>query len=124
MSKIFIFLCGILIIASMPVQAEEMAVTDGAPAFSAAEQSHPTWTLTAGHAVGQELQLWGEKAGWKVVWNMSQDWSVPASVMFVGEFSDVAAEVIKTLASNGALIHAQFFEGNKTMVVTGAGASG
>lgn len=81
------------------------------------------WALTAGQTVGHELQAWGEKAGWKVIWNMQKDWSVPASTKFEGEFPVVAAEVIKTLASNGALIRAQFFEGNKTMVVTGPGVS-
>lgn len=83
----------------------------------------PTWTLTAGHTVGQELQVWGKTAGWKVIWDMQKDWSVPASTVFSGEFPTVAADVIKTLASNGALIHAQFFEGNKTIVVTGPGVS-
>lgn len=81
----------------------------------------PTWTLTANHTIGQDLQAWGEKAGWRIIWNLQKDWTIPASTIFTGEFPTVAAEVVKTLASNGALIHAQFFEGNKTMVVTGPG---
>lgn len=80
----------------------------------------PKWTLEAGETVGHELQKWGEKANWKVVWNLQKDWTVPAATVFEGEFSTVAAEVIQTLAANGALIHAQFYEGNNTMVVTGA----
>lgn len=83
----------------------------------------PIWTLTAGHTIGKELQTWGEQAGWKIIWNMPKDWAIPASTQFSGEFPTAAAEVIKTLSSNGALIHAQFFEGNKTMVVTGPGVS-
>lgn len=80
----------------------------------------PKWTLEAGATIGHELQKWGDKANWKVVWNLQKDWTVPASTVFEGEFATVAAEVIQTLAANGALIHAQFYEGNNTMVVTGA----
>ena len=83
----------------------------------------PEWTLTAGDTIGHDLQIWADKAGWKVIWSMQKDWTVPASTIFSGEFPVVAGEVIKTLASNGALIHAQFYEGNKTMVVTGPGVS-
>ncbi|MBV5332788.1 toxin co-regulated pilus biosynthesis Q family protein, partial [bacterium] len=82
-----------------------------------------TWTLTAGNTVGRELQAWGQKSGWKVIWNMSQDWSVPAAASFFGDFESAAAEVITTLAGNGALVRAQFFQGNRTMVVTGPGTS-
>jgi len=78
------------------------------------------WTLEAGETIGHELQKWGDKAGWKVVWGMQKDWTVPASTVFEGEFSKVAGAVIQTLAANGALIHAQFYEGNNTMVITGA----
>jgi hypothetical protein len=82
-----------------------------------------TWTLTAGNTVGRELQAWGQKCGWKVIWNMPQDWSVPAAASFFGDFESAAAEVITTLAGNGALVRAQFFQGNRTMVVTGPGTS-
>lgn len=81
------------------------------------------WTLPAGHAIGQALQTWGEKAGWKVMWSMTKDWSIPASTTFTGDFQTAASDVIKTLAANGALIRAAFYEGNKTMVVTGPGVA-
>lgn len=83
----------------------------------------PVWTMTAGRTVGQELQGWGAKAGWKVIWNMPKDWSVPASTTFSGDFKEVAADVIKTLAANGALVRAQFYDGNKTMIVNGPGVA-
>lgn len=87
------------------------------------KKTEPVWTLAAGRTVGQELQAWGDKAGWKVIWSMPKDWSVPASTSFSGDFPTVAADVIKTLAANGALVRAQFFEGNNTMVVTGPGVA-
>lgn len=81
----------------------------------------PLWTLTAGKSIGQELTTWADKAGWKVIWNLPNDWTIPADTTYEGEFSDAAAKVIETLAGNGALIRSQFYEGNKTMVINGPG---
>lgn len=108
--------------AVMPLSEPVVAAAQGAapqPSQEARPSSSTTWTLTAGNTVGQELQAWGEKAGWKVIWNMPKDWSVPASTNFTGGFQAAASEVIKTLATNGALVRARFFEGNNTMIVTG-----
>ncbi len=79
------------------------------------------WTMTAGHSVGRELTVWGKKAGWKVIWSLSTDWTVPAAASFSGDFKTAASDVIETLVTNGALIRAKFWDGNKTMVVTGPG---
>ena len=124
-------LCCVLSAMVMSAKAELTVLDEGAAATKQMALKDilvpikplPVWTLTGGQSVGHELKAWGEKAGWQVVWNLSTDWSVPASTQFSGEFPAVAAEVIKTLAANGALIHAQFFEGNKTLVVTGPGVS-
>jgi hypothetical protein len=85
-------------------------------------QPLPAWTLEANHTIGQELQRWADKAGWKIFWNMQQDWAVPATTTFNGSFEDVAGDVIKTLAENGAIIRATIYRGNKTMVVAAPGA--
>lgn len=84
-------------------------------------QKKPTWTLNAGDTVGKDLEGWGTQAGWRVVWQLEKDWSVPASTAFTGDFEEVSAAVIKTLAKNGAIIHAEFFRANKTVVITGPG---
>jgi hypothetical protein len=96
---------------------------DAKPPVKPALAPKPAWTLAAGHTVGKELQAWGEKAGWKVVWNMPKDWVVPSSTVFRGDFKAVASGVIKNLADNGAIIHAQFFDGNNTLVVSGPGVA-
>lgn len=101
-------------ISLLPVPAKPIAPT---------LQIVPIWTLAAGRTIGQELQAWGVKAGWKVIWNMQKDWAVPAETSFPGDFPTAAGDVIKTLAANGALIRAQFFEGNKTLVVIGPGVT-
>ena len=81
------------------------------------------WSLTAGHTISHDLDDWGKASGWNVVWQLSRDWTIPASTEFSGSFSSAVTEVIKTLASNGALIHAQFFNGNRTVLISGHGAA-
>lgn len=111
--------------STAPIGADPLAgiITKGAggalPIIAVANK--PVWTLTVGNAVGHELQSWGEKAGWKVIWSMPKDWTVPATTSFSGDFKSAASDVIKTLAANGALVRAQFYDGNKTMIVSGAG---
>jgi hypothetical protein len=81
------------------------------------------WKLTEGKTIGKEIGAWATDAGWKLVWNLNKDWQVPASTTFTGDFKSAASEVIKTLAANGVLIRAQFFDGNKTVVVSGPGVA-
>lgn len=78
------------------------------------------WQLTAGHLVRQDLMAWGERSGWKVLWHLQRDWAVPANTEFTGDFKSAAAEVITTLAENGVVIRGQFFDANKTLVISGA----
>ena len=80
-----------------------------------------TWTLREGYMIGRELKEWGDIAGWHVEWSLKKDWSIPTKTTFNGDFKTAASEVIKTLASNGVIIRAQFFDGNQTMMITGAG---
>lgn len=82
-----------------------------------------TCTLNAGNLVGEELQKCGVKTGWKLIWSLNRDWTVPATTVYTGDFPTAAGDIVKTLAGNGALIRASIFEGNKTVVVTGPGVA-
>lgn len=126
MNLMRVMVCGLLLVVGMPAQAGVVLVDEGSAGLKGSIvpiKSLPVWTLTAGRIIGQELQAWGDKAGWKVIWRIQKDWTVPASTSFSGEFHTAAADVIKTLAANGALVRAQFYVGNKTMVVTGPGVA-
>lgn len=80
----------------------------------------PSWVLHAGDTVKKDMEAWAAQAGWRIVWNMSKDWVVPATSSFGGSFQAASASVISTLSANGAIIHAKFFQGNRTIVITGA----
>lgn len=109
----------------MPSDGERTVKTVVAqgPASAPLAKAIQTWQLTVGRTIGKELHTWSQIAGWQVIWNLPKDWSVPATTTFTGDFKTAASEVISTLATNGALVRAQFYDGNKTMVVTGPGVT-
>lgn len=78
------------------------------------------WVLPAGSLVGKQLSEWGEKAGWHVIWNYKQDWTIPTSASFEGSFKSAATKVLQTLSAEGAPIHGTFYQGNQTLVVAGS----
>lgn len=78
------------------------------------------WRLNAGRLVRQELTEWGSKSGWHVLWHLQRDWTIPADTEFSGDFKEAASAVIRTLAENGLVIRGQFYDGNRTLVVSGA----
>lgn len=79
----------------------------------------PEWMLFAGSPVGQQLTQWGQEVGWHVIWHSQQDWRVPNATVFHGSFTTVVSQVLQDLAIEGAPIHATFYQGNQTLVVTG-----
>lgn len=79
----------------------------------------PHWQLDAGRLVGRQLSAWASRSGWTVQWNLNQDWSVPVSTQYKGDFVTVAGNVVKALAADGLNIRAKFYEGNHVLVVSG-----
>jgi len=99
------------------VPAAAPAAVRSIPAF----KPIPLWTLKANQAISVGLDAWAGASGWKVVWNVPQDWLVPNTVQFQGDFRAAATQVIQALAANGADIRADVYTANKTLVVHAAG---
>ena len=109
---------------SSTMGAHPMATVAGATdAQVAVTPPIESWTIRQGYPIGQELQTWAKRAGWTVVWGLQRDVVAPSSTTFTGDFASAASDVIRTLAENGALIHAQIFDGNHTLVVQGPGVT-
>lgn len=83
----------------------------------------PTWTMAAGSLVGHDLQGWGHTSGWTVIWQCKQDWTVPATTQFQGQFQTVASQAVTALAGEGANIRAKFYAGNHTLIIFTPGAA-
>ncbi len=103
--------------ASIAAPATEISTKHAKPD----DELRRPWHLKSGRLVRQELSSWGEQAGWQVLWHLQRDWTVPADTEFDGDFKDAASAVIRTLADNGLVIRGQFYDGNRILVVSGAG---
>jgi hypothetical protein len=79
------------------------------------------WHLSAGRLIREELIDWGKRSGWQVIWRLPHTPTVPADTDFEGSFKDAAGAVIRTLAENGLVIRGLFYDGNRTLLVSGAG---
>ncbi|MGF6604516.1 hypothetical protein P3T23_009272 [Paraburkholderia sp. GAS448] len=101
------------------------ATQSAAPQKAAEPASKPAevWIIREGFPIGEELKAWGSRANWNVVWRMPRDVIAPTTTSFTGDFPSAATDVVKTLAANGALIRAQIFDGNRTVVVQGPGVA-
>ena len=81
----------------------------------------PVFTLTKGQLILTDLQQWAGQSGWTVVWQVPEDWEVPNTTSFSGNFQQSGTQVVQALAINGANIHAVFHPANNTVVISGAG---
>ncbi|WP_180727778.1 TcpQ domain-containing protein [Paraburkholderia largidicola] len=107
--------------ASPPVSLDVATVTLPPSGAAATAAAVPSWTLRRGRLVSSELREIGGHFGWHVEWFYPREVVVPADTTYSGDFQQVATQAITTLKSNGLLINAKFWEGNKTLVVRGAG---
>jgi hypothetical protein len=103
--------------------ATETPATPPAPPLAPPPPPEPVWYLNANDLIGTDLKNWGQQAGWTVIWQAKQDWPVPTSTHFQGDFKTVASQVLNDLAAQGADIRGKFFAGNQTLVITQPGAS-
>ena len=81
----------------------------------------PVFLLNRGDLILTDLQKWASQSGWKIVWQVPEDWQVPNTTSFNGGFQKAVSQVIQALSANGANIHAVFHMANNTVVISGAG---
>ena len=97
------------------------AILRGASLASPNLTAQSVFMLTKGQLILTELQHWAKQSGWTVVWQVPEDWMVPNTTTFNGDFQQAVSQVIEALAANGANIHAVFHTANDTVVIQGAG---
>jgi hypothetical protein len=94
--------------------------TSVSPVSSLADVT-PVFLLNQGDLILTDLQKWAKQSGWTVVWQVPEDWQVPNTTTFSGDFQKAVSQVIQALSANGANIHAVFHTANNTVVISGAG---
>jgi hypothetical protein len=76
-----------------------------------------TWEVFSGTTLEDLLMDWGERAGWKVVWNSDYSYPIVADAEFKGDFTSVASKIIRSMAKAKPPVRGEFYKGNNVLVV-------
>ena len=115
--------------SSLPVEQEEIIIDEtliqDADSIKTEENVNKEgvddvkdWVASEGSTLRSLLMTWGDKAGWRIIWNMDRDYTLEASAIFRGEFVDVAAALLRSFARATPAPKGVFYKGNKVLVVS------
>ncbi len=76
------------------------------------------WVAAEGSTLRSLLMEWGDRVGWRVVWNMDRDYTLQAGAVFRGRFVDVAAALLRSFARATPAPKGVFYKGNKVLVIS------
>ena len=95
---------------------DEESDDDGTGAQNA-EDPVEDWLAEEGQNLKSLLIEWGDRAGWRVVWNTNRNYPLTAGAMFRGRFADASAALIRTFARARPAPVATYYKGNRVLVV-------
>ncbi|MEC5215860.1 hypothetical protein RCH09_000794 [Actimicrobium sp. GrIS 1.19] len=82
-----------------------------------------TWaTAATDRTVQNTLARWAMAAGWQMVWELPQDFSVEAAASVDGSFEDAVTAVMQSLQSGETPVTAIFYDGNRVLRIVAKGA--
>lgn len=76
------------------------------------------WVAAEGSTLRELLLDWGDRVGWRVVWNMDRDYTLEAGAVFRGRFVDVSAALLRSFARATPAPKGVFYKGNKVLVIS------
>lgn len=76
------------------------------------------WLAPEGSSLRDLLIEWGDKSGWRVIWNTDRGYILQAGAMFRGRFMDVASAILRSFARAAPAPWGTFYKGNRVLVVT------
>ena len=76
------------------------------------------WVAAEGTTLRSLLLEWGDRVGWRIVWNMDRDYALEAGAVFRGRFVDVAAALLRSFARATPAPKGVFYKGNKVLVIS------
>lgn len=82
-----------------------------------------TWTTTpADKTLQNALARWSLSAGWQLIWELPQDFSIEAAASINGSFEDAVSAITGSLQLTETPVTAIFFEGNRVLRIVAKGA--
>lgn len=69
------------------------------------------------------LQEWAAREGWHVEWKSEYQYRLRASARYPGGFVEASSELVRSMADARPQPTAEFFKGNKTLVIDNTGRS-
>jgi hypothetical protein len=79
------------------------------------------WAVHRGETLSQMLHRWADDAGFTIVYQADIDYVLQADVVIRGTFSEAAGQVIESFANASPPISADYYLGNKVIVVRSSG---
>jgi type IV pili sensor histidine kinase/response regulator len=76
-----------------------------------------TFAVSAGETLRTALSRWTVAAGWTLVWDAPNDYSLSAGASFTGEIVPAITQIMESLQANGAPFGAEVFLGNRVVRV-------
>jgi hypothetical protein len=96
-----------------PLEEPATAVTEGEETPSA-----DVWDAPVGSSLQAVLEDWASRAGWSLVYRSDRRFPVEASATFEGDFVTVAGALVEAFGSATPAPLAQFYTGNRVLVVS------
>lgn len=79
-----------------------------------------SWDVREGELLSQLMRRWGAESGWTVVYQSPADFILQANVTVRGTFPEAAGEVIESFADAKPPLRAEFYTGNRVIVIKSA----
>jgi hypothetical protein len=90
-------------------------ITVGAPIVS--KGSMEVWEVRTGKTLREELNLWAERAQWRVIYKMTMDYPIESSAVFVGDFEEAVKKLMQAMQMAKPAPRAGFAPDNRTLVI-------
>lgn len=80
------------------------------------------FAVAEGDNLRSVLDVWGQSVGWKVIWKSEFTYPIAAAATFEGDFIEATTALLKAMKDSRPAINADFFRGNKVVVISNSTA--
>lgn len=77
------------------------------------------WWVEPGRTMSQQINQWGELAGWRTTWEPARDFDIEFPAVVTGEFVDAVNQLLASVADSELPLQAQRASNNVLVIVRG-----